>query len=98
MTASPRYAMGQIQRAIESLAAGRDATGHARAEAKIAKWRSVVAGMADGSLAAGSRTPVAGVPVWVTLEVAHGGFATGRLLAESPPDEEELGLLDGRAE
>lgn len=49
---------------------------------RIRQWSAVVEGMADGSLAIGTRTPVAGVPAWVTLEVAHGGFATGRLLAE----------------
>ena len=76
------YAIGQLQRAFDSLAAAQDATGLARAETKIARWRSVIAGMADGSLSVGSRTPVSGTPAWVTLEVAHGGFATGRLLAE----------------
>jgi hypothetical protein len=93
MTASPLYAMGQLRRAIDSLAAGTDLGDRAQAEAKIARWRSVIAAMADGSLEAGSRTPVAGAPVWVTLEVAHGGFATGRFLAETPPDAQELVLL-----
>ncbi len=95
MSASPGYAMGQLQRAIESLAAQRDATGRAKAEAKIARWRSVLAGMADGTLTAGSRTPVAGTPAWVTLDVAHGGFATGAFLAETPLDADEQKLLDG---
>ena len=31
-------------------------------------------------IAIGSRTPVK-APAWATLEVAHGGFTTGRLLA-----------------
>ena len=65
----------------------------ARAETKIARWRSVIAGMAEGSLSVGSRTPVSGTPAWVTLEVAHGGFATGRLLAEAPLDAQERQLL-----
>jgi hypothetical protein len=93
MAASPWYAMGQLQRAVESLAAGQDPGDRARAEAKIARWRSVLAGMADGSIATGSRTPVSGTPAWVTLEVAHGGFATGRFLAETPLDTRELALL-----
>lgn len=91
--ASTWYAIGQLQRAIESLAASQDAAGLTRAEAKIARWRSVVAGMTGGSLSAGSRTPATGTPAWVTLEVAHGGFATGRLLAETALDADELRLL-----
>jgi hypothetical protein len=74
MAASPSYAMGQLQRAFDSLAAAQDATSLARAETKIARWRSVIADMAEGSLSAGSRTPVSGTPAWVTLEVAHGGL------------------------
>src|SRR6266571_6345127 len=93
MAASPWFAVGQLQRAIDSLAAAQDAAGLAGAESKIAKWRSVLAGMAAGSLSVGSRTPVSGTPAWVTLEVAHGGFATGRLLAEQPLDADEREVL-----
>jgi hypothetical protein len=49
--------------------------------------------MSDGTLTVGSRTPVADTPVWVTLEVAHGGFATGRYVAEGPLAEFEEELL-----
>jgi hypothetical protein len=98
MAASPSYAMDQLHRAFDSLAAAQDATSLARAETKIARWRSVIAGMAEGSLSAGSRTPVSGTPAWVTLEVAHGGFATGRLLAEAPLDAQEQQLLAGLPE
>ena len=95
MTASPAYAVGQLQRAVDSLAAARDAAGLAAAESKIARWRSVLAGMEAGGLSVGSRTPLAGTPAWVTLEVAHGGFATGRLLAEQPLDADERELQAG---
>jgi len=95
MAASPVYAVGQLQRAIDSLAAAQDAAGLARADSKITRWRSVLAGMADGGLSVGSRTPVSGTPAWVTPEVAHGGFATGRLLAEQPLDADERELLAG---
>src|SRR5262245_5523461 len=67
---------------------------------KIAQWERVVAGMRDGSLAIGSRMP-ASAPVWVTLEVVTGGFATGRYSAggELLPHElalrTRLGLPDG---
>ena len=98
MAASPWCAIDQLQRAFDSLAAAQDATALARAETKIARWRSVIAGMADGSVSAGSRTPVSGTPAWVTLEVTHGGFATGRLLAETPLDAQEQQLLAGLPE
>ena len=49
--------------------------------------------MSAGTLNVGDRAPVADVPVWATLEVAHGGFATGALLAEAPLDEAEMALL-----
>jgi hypothetical protein len=84
LTASPLYALGQLERAI----------GCVKAPEKAAMWRSVLAGMADGSLTIGSRTPVAGTPAWVTLEVAHGGFASGRLLAEAPLRDDERALLN----
>jgi len=84
LTASPLYALGQLERAIRWV----------KAPEKAAMWRSVLAGMADGSLTIGSSTPVAGTPAWVTLEVAHGGFASGRLLAESPLGDDERALLN----
>jgi hypothetical protein len=98
LAASPLYAMGQLQRAFDSLAAAQDATSVARAETKIARWRSVIAGMAEGSVSVGSRAPVSGTPAWVTLEVAHGRFATDGLLAETPLDEQEQQLLAGLPE
>jgi hypothetical protein len=51
--------------------------------------------LSDDTLTVGTRTAVADTPAWVTLEVAHGGFATGRYLAEGPllPHEQSR-LLD----
>lgn len=94
-SASAGYARGQLLRAIDSLAAAADPRDRARLEAKISRWRSVLAGMADGTLTAGSRTPVSGTPPWVTLDVAHGGFASGRYLAEAPLQAGERAILDG---
>jgi hypothetical protein len=91
--ASSPYALGQLERAIERLVAAPDPQTQARAKAKMTGWRSVLDGITDGSLTVGSRTPVAGTPAWVTLEVTHGGFATGRLLAATPPGTEERSLL-----
>lgn len=76
------YTYGQLARALETWRSHADPKVRAAAEARTRKWLAVIEGMADGSLAIGSRTPVSGVPAWATLEVVTGGFATGRLLAE----------------
>lgn len=87
--AAPGYAFGQLERALRLAAEHDDPATRERSRAKAERWRAVLAGMLDGRLAVGSRTPVAGAPAWVTLEVAHGGFATGRLLAEAPLSDDE---------
>ena len=93
---SPLYAMGQLQRAIDSLAAAQTPDERARLASKVSRWRSVLQGMADGTLAVGSRTPVRDTPAWVTLDVTHGGFASGSYLAELPPRTEELAVVAGQ--
>ena len=89
-TASPLYALGRLVQALDAAVAHADPAVRKRAAARAGQWRAVLSGMSGGTLAIGSRTPVADTPAWVTLEVAHGGFATGRYLAEGPlmPDEE----------
>ena len=79
------YAFGQLQKALT--AAGGDAS------ARVQKWQRVITGLLDGSLRVGSRTPVAGAPPWVTLEVVHGGFATGRFAAGGPLQRHEAEKL-----
>ncbi|MEL6196590.1 MAG: hypothetical protein AAFT19_01965, partial [Pseudomonadota bacterium] len=64
----------------------------------IRQWRDVLAAMQAGDLTVGSRTPVAGMPVWATPEVVRGGFATtayaagGELLAHEIALAEALSL------
>ncbi|WP_285613013.1 hypothetical protein [Actinokineospora globicatena] len=82
------YAYGQWLRALASLGAGSRG-----AAAKARKWRAVLDGVNAGRVTVGSRTPVAGVPAWVTVEVVHAGFATGRLLAERPLTADEVAKL-----
>lgn len=53
----------------------------------------ILKGLLDGSLRVGSRTPVAGAPPWVTLDVVHGGFATGGYAAGGPLRAHESLLL-----
>ncbi|WP_214326309.1 hypothetical protein [Nonomuraea sediminis] len=92
-TASPGYAFGQLQRALEKAVSEEDSPARERAEAKVVAWRAVLDGMHTGQLTVGSRTPVADTPAWVTLEVAHGGFATGRYLAEAPLGDDDVARL-----
>ncbi|MEV7096735.1 hypothetical protein AB0M80_28165 [Amycolatopsis sp. NPDC051045] len=95
--ASPGYAYGQLERALRTASSTTDTAVRRRARAKAARWQEVLDGMADGTLKAGSRTPVADTPAWVTLEVAHGGFATGRYLAEVPVRPEERAAVPAGA-
>ncbi len=91
--ANPGYALGQLQRALRAATEHADATVRARAAEKIRRWEQVLSGMQSDALTVGSRTPVRDVPAWVTLEVAHGGFATGSLLAEGALQPHETAAL-----
>ena len=93
--ASSFYALGQLQRAVTRATSSDDAADRERALENVRRWQDVLTGMASGRLSPGSRTPVAGTPAWVTLEVAHGGFATGRYVAEAPLSEREAARLAG---
>ncbi|MFF7730060.1 hypothetical protein [Streptomyces sp. NPDC008001] len=78
------YAAGQLARAFTTAVTLEDPDTRRRAGERIRRWRDVVDGMAAGRLAVGSRTPVAGLPAWVTPEVVRGGFATGAASAGGP--------------
>src|SRR5262245_9095230 len=77
------YALGQLERALHAATAHADADARERARARVEQWRRVIEGMSSGSITVGSRTPT-DAPAWATLEVVHGGFATGVLAAEGP--------------
>jgi hypothetical protein len=96
-TASAGYAIGRLEQALERALTADDAEVRRRAAARVDAWRNVLDGMASGRLTIGSRTPVADTPAWVTLEVAHGGFTTGRYLAETPLREDESARLPENA-
>ncbi|WP_149179746.1 hypothetical protein [Streptomyces sp. TRM49041] len=83
-TIDPAYAAGRLSKALATARTHEDGATRDRAEARAARWREVLAGIADGRLTIGSRTPVAGLPAWVTPEVLHGGFATGAPSAGGP--------------
>lgn len=84
--------MGELLRALEVAAQHKDPELRRRAEERALAWEEVVTGIASGTLSVGSRTPVADTPAWVTLDVARGGFATGRFVAEGPLQAWEVEL------
>ncbi|MEV6508054.1 hypothetical protein AB0M61_18310 [Streptomyces sp. NPDC051642] len=94
LTANPGYAQGQLAKAFATALTHEDADTRRRAESRVTRWRAVLAGMAGGLLSIGSRTPVAGLPAWVTPEVVHGGFATGTPGAGGPLQPYETRLAE----
>src|SRR6478752_6398986 len=91
---NPGYALGRLAKALRTSETHADPATRERAERKVASWVAVYEGLLSGALQVGSRTPLAGTPAWATLEVAHGGFATGGLLTGGPLQPHERALLD----
>ena len=93
------YPVGQLAKAFVTAATHEDAGTRERAQERARRWSAVLAGMAFGGLTVGSRTPVKGMPVWVTPEMVRGGFATGAPAAGGPlrAHEVELTALGGVA-
>jgi hypothetical protein len=75
------YPFAQLARAFATAADHPDAETRRRAGGRVAQWNAVLRGMLGGTLKVGSRTPVEGLPAWVTPEVVRGGFATGAAAA-----------------
>jgi len=94
ISVNPGYVLGQLSRAILSAVENPDAIVRQRAIERIKQWEQVFREMLSGSISLGERAPVQGVPEWVTLEVLHGGFASGNLLAGGPLQPHEIRLLD----
>lgn len=82
---SAAYPAGQWAKALRATEDA-DPAVRARAAERVRRWAQVIRGMADGTVTVGDRAPVAGLPAWVTPQVVHGGFATGRAMASSAPD------------
>jgi hypothetical protein len=91
---NPGYPLLQLARALTTAEDHPDPATRARAQRRIEQWQQVFTGLLSGKLGAGSRTPLAGVPAWATLEVVTGGFATGELLAGGPLQDYELAWLE----
>ncbi|KUO03443.1 hypothetical protein [Streptomyces caeruleatus] len=84
LVAAPSYLAAQLAKAFTTALTHHDPATRRRAEERGQRWRAVLAGMAAGRLRVGSRTPVVGLPAWVTPEVIRGGFATGTPGAGGP--------------
>lgn len=86
------YAAAMLAKAFLTHETHPDPAVRERAAVRVERWRQVLAHALDGSAHYGSATPLPGIPDWVTLDVATGGFATGDLLAGGPltPYEREL--------
>ena len=84
LQANPGYVVNQLLRAMSTSATHPDPAARQRALERVKRWEQVFRGMFDGSISVGSRTPIRGIPGWVTLDVAHGGFAVGSLAAGGP--------------
>src|SRR5919198_2908588 len=82
---NPGYPLGQLMKALSG-------SGERAAE-RVKQWQRVLAGLLDRTLRVGSRTPVREIPPWVTLQVLHGGFATGTLAAGGPLQAHECEKL-----
>ncbi|WP_217213306.1 hypothetical protein [Streptomyces sp. AC550_RSS872] len=97
LTAAASYPAAQLAKAFTTALTHHAPATRRRAEERGQRWRAVLAGMAAGRLRVGSRTPLVGLPAWVTPEVMRGGFATGTPGAGGPlqPYETEAALSFG---
>lgn len=89
------YALAQLARAAQA----RDADPqNPAARSKLSQWLRTVAGIREGQITPGSRTPVRDTPAWVTTTVLHGGFASGAFEAGGPllPFEQRLAHALGK--
>lgn len=78
------YPAGQLAAAFVTALTHEDPGTRERAEQRVRRWVQTREAIADGRVMVGSRTPVKGLPAWVTPEVVRGGFATGNAAAAGP--------------
>ncbi|MEU6245799.1 hypothetical protein [Streptomyces sp. NPDC047024] len=96
------YPQAQLAKAFTTALTHEDVGTRRRANVRGQRWRQVLEGMAAGRLSIGTRTPMDGLPSWVTPEVVRGGFATGTASAGGPLRAHEieaarsLGVVAGR--
>lgn len=88
------YPARELAKAFVTAVTNEDPATRDRAQARVRRWWAVLAGMTSGRLTIGSRTPVDGLPAWVTPEVVRGGFATGAAAAGGPLRPHEAALAE----
>jgi hypothetical protein len=86
------YAAFQLSKALVAQRVDPESEAQVKVAQRIARWQQVLAHAVQGTLQYGARMPMANIPVWVTLEVATGGFATGHLLAGGELNEHEQAM------
>jgi hypothetical protein len=75
------YANWQIAQALVSNQSHPDEATRIRAQIKVQNWQKVIENSISGQIDIGSNAPKLGAPKWISLEVIHGGFATGEMSA-----------------
>ncbi|MGO1069823.1 hypothetical protein [Lysobacter sp. CA199] len=89
---NPGYAQAQLDKALATAVEHADPVVRERALERVRRWQELLRTMLLGTLAHGRRAPVADLPAWATLEVVHGGFASGQALAGGPLHPHERAL------
>ncbi len=87
------YIKSRLARALLTGLQDHDEATRNRAKEKAAKWLAALHTILDGGSRFGSRTPIRGIPAWVTLEVLTGGFATENFPAGGELQQHEIELL-----
>jgi hypothetical protein len=80
---NPGYIMAQLQKALAAARVEGNELAREHAADKANKWTDVLEGVLTGRINVGSRTPT-DAPFWATLEVLHGGFTAGTMMAGGP--------------
>ena len=91
---NPGYAASRLAKALLASEQSGNAELADRAAERVMHWQNIVSNILSGAAHYGSRTPLPDTPAWATLEVATGGFATGRLLAGGPLEVYEKDLIE----
>ena len=86
------YAVFQLAKALLAHDLDCGPVARFKSRRRISRWQQVIGNLLQGCVEYGSRTPVAEIPAWVTLEVVTGGFATGNLSAGGELTEYEREL------
>jgi len=92
MKANIGFVWNELRKAFDAGQAAQTAKETANAEKRVRQFTDVVTGILSGKLNIGSRKPT-DYPIWVTAEVARGGFATGKAAAAERASDEHEAIL-----